>query len=279
MRNREKDPRGAQGEVAARKAALRKRLRTERAALTPDERATADARIAARLFALPAWREARVVFAYLSFGSEVDTRRIIERVWAEGKTVALPRCAPAPVAGADSRATDKPAEPAAEGVPTASDPAADPNAPTPADRKMTWHRVTSFDGLVRSSLGVEEPPANPATRIEPTTCGIDAGMHELGAPNAPVNLTAPSGLASPTGPDAANSAAGNPAHAIALVPGLAFDAQGYRIGYGGGYYDAFLTAFPGVAIGLCRRTQLAESLRTQGVVEPHDIPVQIVVSG
>ncbi|MDO4291079.1 MAG: 5-formyltetrahydrofolate cyclo-ligase, partial [Eggerthellaceae bacterium] len=105
----------------------------------------------------------------------------------------------------------------------------------------TWHRVTSFDGLVRSSLGVDEPPANPATRIDPTA------------------------------PD--------PAHAVALVPGLAFDAQGYRIGYGGGYYDAFLATFPGTTVGLCRRAQLAESLCAQGAIEPHDVPVQTVISG
>ena len=45
---------------------------------------------------------------------------------------------------------------------------------------------------------------------------------------------------------------------LCLVPGLCFDAFGYRIGYGKGYYDRFLTKFPGVAVGLaydvCLRT-------------------------
>lgn len=38
---------------------------------------------------------------------------------------------------------------------------------------------------------------------------------------------------------------------LMLVPGLAFDEQGYRMGYGKGYYDRYLTDFCGVRIGLC----------------------------
>jgi len=36
-----------------------------------------------------------------------------------------------------------------------------------------------------------------------------------------------------------------------LVPCLAYDSYGYRIGYGKGYYDRFLSAFEGTKIGLC----------------------------
>jgi len=39
--------------------------------------------------------------------------------------------------------------------------------------------------------------------------------------------------------------------AICLVPCLAYDSYGYRIGYGKGYYDRFLSAFEGTKIGLC----------------------------
>ena len=38
---------------------------------------------------------------------------------------------------------------------------------------------------------------------------------------------------------------------LCIVPGLCFDAEGYRLGYGKGYYDRFLSAFRGVTVGIC----------------------------
>lgn len=38
---------------------------------------------------------------------------------------------------------------------------------------------------------------------------------------------------------------------LCVVPGLAFDAQGYRLGYGKGYYDRFLSEFKGMKVGIC----------------------------
>lgn len=38
---------------------------------------------------------------------------------------------------------------------------------------------------------------------------------------------------------------------LCVVPGISFDMQGYRLGYGGGYYDRFLTEFKGNTVGLC----------------------------
>lgn len=39
--------------------------------------------------------------------------------------------------------------------------------------------------------------------------------------------------------------------AICVIPCLSYDSYGYRIGYGKGYYDRFLSSFDGTKIGLC----------------------------
>ena len=59
-----------------------------------------------------------------------------------------------------------------------------------------------------------------------------------------------------------------PLHAIDffLVPLLACDQQGYRLGYGGGYYDRALASAAGFRCGVGFSHQLVEQLPT----EPHD---------
>ena len=62
--------------------------------------------------------------------------------------------------------------------------------------------------------------------------------------------------------------------ALVLMPGLAFDPQGDRIGYGGGFYDKFLAAEPNhPTLALCYEFQLLPELDT----EEHDIPVDTVL--
>ena len=62
--------------------------------------------------------------------------------------------------------------------------------------------------------------------------------------------------------------------ALVLMPGLAFDPQGHRIGYGGGFYDKFLAAEPKhPTLALCYEFQLLPELDT----EEHDIPVDTVL--
>ena len=51
-------------------------------------------------------------------------------------------------------------------------------------------------------------------------------------------------------------------NALCIVPGLSFDKKGYRLGYGKGYYDRFLSSFEGLSVGLCYESMLCEELPT-----------------
>lgn len=62
--------------------------------------------------------------------------------------------------------------------------------------------------------------------------------------------------------------------ALVLVPGLAFDIKGNRLGYGGGWYDRFLKAEPAhPTVALCYDFQLFEQLPA----DDYDVPVQLVL--
>jgi len=108
----------------------------------------------------------------------------------------------------------------------------------PGTRAMAWYAIDGFDGLETSPFGIEEPPADDVRRV-----------------------------AVPGGEGAA---------AVALVPAFTFDAQGYRIGYGGGFYDKFLPTFGGTSLGLCRAVQFSDAPVPH---DGHDVPVDEVVIG
>lgn len=77
--------------LRAAKKALRQEVRARRDAIPPAERARRSLAIAERLLGLPETSAAQTVLAFASFGSEVDTRPLLERLAAEGRTVLLPR--------------------------------------------------------------------------------------------------------------------------------------------------------------------------------------------
>ena len=103
-------------------------------------------------------------------------------------------------------------------------------------RSLAFYSVGSLDGLRRGSRGVLEP-----------VCGTGV---------APFN-----------GDELEES--------VCLVPGLVFDSKGYRVGYGAGYYDNFLSHYRGTKIGLARTMQLSGNPLPS---DPHDVPVDVIVS-
>jgi 5-formyltetrahydrofolate cyclo-ligase len=179
--------------------AAKRNMRTE--AKRARRRRASDADLVRRVLGLPAFGRAEALFSYLDVDGEVPTRDIVAHALEANKTVCLPYC-------------------------------------VPGTRSMTWHRVDSLDGLVKSRMGIWEPVPSRQTRVEPAAF----------------------------------------VRSIALVPGLLFDLRGYRLGYGGGFYDSFLSAFAGATVGLCREAQLVESLAALDVLEPHDRAVDMVVT-
>lgn len=82
-------------------------------------------------------------------------------------------------------------------------------------------------------------------------------------------VAGPFGLMQP-GPDAPESVPD-----LVLVPLLAFDRRGHRLGYGAGYFDRWLAAHPHVsAVGLAFAAQEVERVPD----EPHDRPLQVILT-
>jgi 5-formyltetrahydrofolate cyclo-ligase len=142
------------------KSDLRHQVLAARERMDAASKQHALSRILPALVALPSYRAARKVAAYMSFGSEIDTGPFIETLLADQKSLVLPR------------------------VDTAT-------------HTLALHHVFERDRLVAGPWGIKEPAADsPRTQIDE----VD----------------------------------------FILVPGVAFDRRGQRIGYGAGFYDRLL---------------------------------------
>lgn len=60
---------------------------------------------------------------------------------------------------------------------------------------------------------------------------------------------------------------------LLIVPGLVFNKGGFRIGFGGGYFDRFLADFPNETVSLLSQLQLVDKIP----VENFDIPVENLI--
>ena len=111
---------------------------------------------------LPEYREAEVIFAYMDCKNEVETKKVIEKCWLDGKTIAVPK-----VFG----------------------------------EHMKYYIIHSYDDLEEGYFGIPEPKHE---SLEEIVC-------EDG---------------------------------LMILPGVAFDVNRHRVGYGGGFYDRYLAAHP-----------------------------------
>lgn len=105
----------------------------------------------------------------------------------------------------------------------------------PEDHSMIFHYVNSFDELMPGSYNIMEPSE-------------DAPVFSLSETET--------------------------SNVICIVPAVVFDKKGYRIGYGGGYYDRYLSGFRGTKVGMAYREFIVNSV-------PHgrfDLTVDVMMS-
>ena len=119
-----------------------------------------------------------------------------------------------------------------------------------------------IDGLLVEGRRVAVPRVNRASRS--MTFREIASLDEL----EPGTM----GILEPA-PDLPVVSVGEMVGSVCLVPGLVFDGAGHRVGYGGGYYDRFLSLYPGDKIGLARTTMLSSNPLP---MDCHDVPVDFI---
>jgi len=59
-----------------------------------------------------------------------------------------------------------------------------------------------------------------------------------------------------------------------IVPGLAYDRRGFRLGFGGGYYDRFLSDFVKPTISLAFHMQVVEKIPA----DDYDVPIEKIIT-
>lgn len=112
--------------------------------------------------------------------------------------------------------------------------------------------------LVRIARAKKLPVAFPVCKTD--TCTLE--FHIL----APDARLVPGEYGIPVPPEGAPQATVTE-RTLCILPGLAFAPDGARIGYGKGYYDRFLSNFPGVTVGALYQEMLCRTIPT----EAHDL--------
>lgn len=105
----------------------------------------------------------------------------------------------------------------------------------PRTSKLSFYEVSSVDDIKRGARGIAGP-----LDAEPDALGVSDLLGSL-----------------------------------CLVPGLVFDGEGHRVGYGAGYYDEFLAHYPGDKVGLARSVQVSSNPLPH---DDHDVAVDVLVT-
>ncbi len=181
--------------MAAAKAALRKRMRAVRDAITPEVAAAAAPLAAERVLSTALANAPAMVGLYAAVRSELGTQPLIETLLGRNTPVAFPRV----VRG---------------------------------QRRMVFHRVTSLEDLHSGYAGILEPAESaPVVSVE----HID----------------------------------------LFIVPGIAFDARGNRLGWGRGHYDVTLADHSHAKrVGFAFQCQVIDAVPSTS----NDLPMDLVVT-
>ncbi len=175
------------------KKSIRKNIIAKRD-LNKEENSLKDSKIFNELISLNSYKRAKKIFIYIGFGSEINTKDLIEIMLKEGKEVFVPKV---------------------------------------IEKEMIALKITSLSNLIESKFKILEPVGEKSD--------IDGEEFDL-----------------------------------IIMPGVAFDRIGNRIGYGGGYYDKYLKDISSdiKKVALAYELQLVEEIET----EEHDLKVDSIIT-
>ena len=78
--------------ISEEKAQLRKEIRSQRKKLDPELRKQWDKEIEDQIFTMDEYKNALIVFCFVSYGGEPETSGILRNILEQGKKLLVPRC-------------------------------------------------------------------------------------------------------------------------------------------------------------------------------------------
>lgn len=122
------------------------------------------------------------------------------------------------------------------------------------DGRMEFYRITSLEDLIPGYRGILEPDGTTEVFRPAESGGKISGCGQE-APHALYD-----------------------GEVLLLAPGTAFDLQGHRIGYGGGYYDRWLARFGAESRPFCIGLAFGCQLCPEIVPQSHDFSMDMVLT-